>query len=62
MLDVPEWTNILKSKRSVGNSKHIPKKHVNASHYEVKKMLPSAFLGLYYIKDTSFFFCNQLMG
>lgn len=29
MLDVPEWTNILKSKCDVGNGKHIPKAHGN---------------------------------
>lgn len=56
MLDVPEWANILKSKFSVGNGKHIPKKHVNVSLCEVTKMLPTAFLGLYYLTGVLFFF------
>lgn len=31
------------------------KLHVNASHYEVTKMLPAAFLDLYYFMNTFFF-------
>lgn len=54
--DAPEWTNTLKSKRSVGNGKHVPNHRVNASHYEVTQMLPSAFLVLYYFSGTLLFF------